>query len=235
MGFRELLTLPLVLTMLGMVPGFRSQSCPAEDGACRLPAPRQQDNAGVGGTAEVYLECTASTTHWGTWAADIPPVVTVSSGSVVRVQSYTAVNFWWLHEEAGYVVPDAMKAIHEAGCLEESPGDRFPCGRIGPHLLSGPIHVVGAEPGDVLQVDILAVEPFLDWGWNRVAKGAGSLKYIDGGWSTFGLDLEARTVLLPWGGSIPWNITGTGPFFGSMGTAPPPEMGNVSRFPNMHQ
>ncbi len=36
----------------------------------------------------------------------------------------------------------------------------------GPHLLTGPIAVDGARPGDVLQVDILEATPRLPYGSN---------------------------------------------------------------------
>uniref|UniRef100_A0A061RI18 Amidase n=1 Tax=Tetraselmis sp. GSL018 TaxID=582737 RepID=A0A061RI18_9CHLO len=168
------------------------------------------------------------TTHWGNWASDLSPIARVGSGQIVRLQAFTTANNWWVAEGAGYGVPEALKNIYSSACLGDSSGGKFPCGRIGPHLLTGPIFVDGAEVGDVLQVDILRAEPFLDWGWNRVAPDVGSIKGFEGGWDIFGLDLRRRTVELPWGGELPWNATGTGPFFGSIGTAPPPEMGNVS-------
>ena len=52
-----------------------------------------------------------------------------------------------------------MKEIYRAGCRDEKPGDKFPCGRIGPHLLTGPVAVEGAEPGDVLQVILIHNTP----------------------------------------------------------------------------
>src|SRR5215831_6558567 len=40
--------------------------------------------------------------------------------------------------------------------------------------LAGPIYVEGAEPGDVLEVEILRLEP-LDWGWAGIIPGLGLL------------------------------------------------------------
>jgi acetamidase/formamidase len=62
------------------------------------------------------------------------------------------VNGFREHKAAGVDVPAAMEAIFTAGCGVEAPGDRVPCGKIGPHLLTGPVAVAGAEVGDVLQV-----------------------------------------------------------------------------------
>jgi acetamidase/formamidase len=46
-------------------------------------------------------------------------------------------------------------------------------GRI--HALTGPIYVDGAQPGDVLQIDVLAVA-HKGWGWSSVVAGLGFLK-----------------------------------------------------------
>jgi acetamidase/formamidase len=68
------------------------------------------------------------------------------------VRSLTAVNGWKEHKAAGVDVPDVMEQIYTAGCGAEAEGDRFPCGKLGPHLLTGPIAVASAEVGDILQV-----------------------------------------------------------------------------------
>ena len=43
------------------------------------------------------------------------------------------------------------------------------------HALTGPIWIEGAEPGDVLQVDVLATR-HSGWGWSSVVEGLGLLK-----------------------------------------------------------
>src|SRR6202795_1408438 len=42
------------------------------------------------------------------------------------------------------------------------------------HALTGPIYVQGAEPGDVLQIDVLEVM-HKGWGWSSVVGGLGFL------------------------------------------------------------
>eukprot|EP00976_Prorocentrum_cordatum_P095134 1190064-Prorocentrum_minimum.AAC.3 len=177
---------------------------------------------------DLLLESSPTTTHWGEWAWNVAPAARVHSGAVVRARCYTAVNWWEKHEVAGFEVPEPMKAIHAAGCVPPFEETRFPCGKLGPHLMTGPVYVEGAEVGDVLQVDILDVEVITPWGWNMVRPGAGSLKHFEGGYHTYGLDLEQQRVNLPWGGHVPFNVTGTSPFFGQLGTAPPKELGPVS-------
>jgi acetamidase/formamidase len=62
------------------------------------------------------------------------------------------VNFWEKHEAAGFEVPEPMKTVHAAGCVPpfEDPSP-FPCGKLGPHLLTGPVFVEGAEVGEYLK------------------------------------------------------------------------------------
>jgi formamidase len=42
------------------------------------------------------------------------------------------------------------------------------------HPLTGPVYVHGAEPGDVLEIEIVAIEPS-DWGWTALFPGVGLL------------------------------------------------------------
>ena len=46
---------------------------------------------------------------------------------------------------------------------------------LGAHILTGPIAVEGAEPGDVLEIQILAIDPRQNWGYTRIRPLAGTL------------------------------------------------------------
>jgi acetamidase/formamidase len=112
-------------------------------------------------------------------------VASVRSGTTVRIYSYThyaaaagTVSVLDELESTHFAVHSPMRDIHAAHCGSEAPGDRFRCGKPGPHLLTGPVYVEEAEPGDVLMVEVLTTEPFLDWGWNRVGPGVGHLVFL---------------------------------------------------------
>ena len=79
----------------------------------------------------------------------------------------------------------------------------------------GPIHVEGAQPGDTLAVEILALEAG-DWGWCSILPELGLLPddFPEGFVRTFDLRGGSTTTLVP-GVEIP--IT---PFCGTMGTCP---------------
>jgi acetamidase/formamidase len=92
------------------------------------------------------------TVHWGYFDNSLAPVLEVRSGELVEVETLT--------HHAG----DAPDLLMDAGieAVYAAVEDRGP----GPHLLTGPISVSGARPGDVLQVDILAAEARLPYGSN---------------------------------------------------------------------
>jgi acetamidase/formamidase len=101
------------------------------------------------------LPARPDTVHWGYFDPALEPVLTIASGDIVRVEAVT--------HHAGDA-PDLMfDAAIEA--IFDRVQDRGP----GPHLLTGPIAVEGARPGDVLEVRILSAEPRLPYGSNLAA------------------------------------------------------------------
>ncbi|MGY4708804.1 acetamidase/formamidase family protein [Mycolicibacterium sp. CBM1] len=99
-----------------------------------------------------HLPATAQTVHWGFFDPRVAPALTVESGDLVAIEAIT--------HHAGDA-PDLLmdEAITR---LFSDVDDRGP----GPHILTGPIAVTGARPGDVLQVDILEATPRLPYGSN---------------------------------------------------------------------
>jgi acetamidase/formamidase len=105
----------------------------------------------------------------------------------------------------------------------QSVTDRGP----GPHILTGPIFVEGAEPGDVLEVRILRIEPTISYGYNLIG-GNGFLSdeiFVRGARI---IPLDRTRGVATFSDSIKIPIR---PFFGSMGVAPPKEAGRISSAP----
>ncbi len=46
----------------------------------------------------------------------------------------------------------------------------------GPHILTGPVHIEGAEPGDVLEVRIQKIDLAVSFAYNAFRPGAGGSK-----------------------------------------------------------
>ena len=103
------------------------------------------------------LPATPETIHWGYFSASLAPVVTVASGDIIRAEAIT--------HHAGdapeLMMDEQIKAIFEA----IPAADRNP----GVHLMTGPIYVKDARPGDVLEVRYLQMTPRLRFGSNLAA------------------------------------------------------------------
>jgi acetamidase/formamidase len=91
----------------------------------------------------MIVEASPETVHWGFFDATLPPVIEVASGAEVTICTVSGGPNVLPPE--GFNVPPELLAIHDAG-VPTVPG----------HILTGPVAVTGARPGQVLQVDILA-------------------------------------------------------------------------------
>jgi acetamidase/formamidase len=151
------------------------------------------------------------TVHWGYFDATIPPRLTVDSGDTVTVDTVSG----GLVEVADTSImrPDHREIVERLKPV------------LGPHILTGPIAVRGAEPGDTLEVRIASIELSVDWGWNviRPLKGALPEDFPAFQRRIVPIDRTTMTATLPWGPTLPLR-----PFFGILATAPRPEYGTIS-------
>jgi acetamidase/formamidase len=105
------------------------------------------------------LDATPHSVHWGYFDRDEPPALTVAGGDTVRVETVTH----HAGDAPDLLMDDGIERLF-AGI---GPDRRGP----GPHILTGPIAVEGAQPGDVLEVRILDLTPRagIDHGSNLAA------------------------------------------------------------------
>src|SRR5215468_7809290 len=106
------------------------------------------------------LEATPATVAYGYYWAEAPPVLRIASGDIIDVDTLLTNNPTGL-SRAG--VPDAKIQASLKAIVSEVTGDRK---GPGGHILTGPVYVEGAEPGDVLEVKILSIDLPLDYGYN---------------------------------------------------------------------
>lgn len=158
-----------------------------------------------------YLNPTPQTVHWGHFNASIPAVLQVESGDEVVIDTFSG----GMSEVAD---PSLFRPEHRL-IVDTVPQI------MGPHILTGPVHVKGAEPGDTLEVRILDIELTTDWGWNiiRPLKGALPEDFPNLSRRVIPIDRQSNMARLPWGIDVPLR-----PFFGIIGVAPPPAYGLVS-------
>jgi len=116
-------------------------------------------------TGKVHiLGCNEMTSTHGYWDNSTPPVLTIKSGEVVHVETGTHLMSKMV---PGATIEDWMKWYQEV--IDETPEtytypDEFTGAKKnkkggGHHHLTGPIYIEGAEPGDILQIEILDIEP----------------------------------------------------------------------------
>lgn len=159
-----------------------------------------------------HLKASPETCHWGWFDAGMAPVLTIASGDRVTVETVSGAP-----EDLpgdGYHVPPELLEIH-ARSERRMPG----------HLLTGPIAVEGAEPGDVLEIRLHDIKLRQDWGYTKVRPLAGALPedFDEPDRMTIALDAERNVGRLPWGTELPLR-----PFFGVIGVAPPAGWGAIS-------
>lgn len=160
------------------------------------------------------LDATAETVHFGFFDASLAPVFEVDSGEEFWIGTVSADP---AHEVPREWLPPVIDDIFA----------RAPRGT-GPHILTGPIAVKGARPGDALQIDILDIRMTQPYGYNIVSplKGMFGTETPTQRTTIIPLDLHANTAEVAPGIRIP-----TAPFFGQLGVAPPREWGRIDSRP----
>ena len=160
-----------------------------------------------------HLHASVETCHWGWFEAKLPPVMHIDSGDTLVVDGLSGGPE--VLPPAGFHVPPELLDVH-ARSQRSLPG----------HILTGPVFVNGAQPGDTLEVRILDMRLRQDWGYNFIRPLAGTLPAeFDGPQRNVNIPLDAKRMLgrLPWGLELPLH-----PFFGVMGVAPPARWGRIS-------
>jgi acetamidase/formamidase len=164
------------------------------------------------------LEATPSTVAYGYYWSEARPVLRIASGDVIDVDTLLTSTPDRL-EKAG-VTPDDVQASLRA--IVSTVTDRGP----GGHILTGPVFVEGASPGDALEVHVVSIDLPIAYGYNGcsgfIRENCEQGRPI----TIIPLDRQRMIGTFRPGIEIPLR-----PFFGSMGVAPPPAAGRVSSNP----
>ena len=166
------------------------------------------------------LEATPATVAYGYYWAEAAPVLRIASGDIIDVDTLLT------NTPAGLAragVPDAKIQASLKAIVSDVTGDRK---GPGGHILTGPVYVEDAEPGDVLEVKILAIDLPIDYGYNGCSGFLPDNCERDVPVKILALNRPKLTAEFEPGIVIPLH-----PFFGSMGVAPDPAAGRVSSVP----
>lgn len=173
--------------------------------------------------AETFeLKATPQTVAWGHYDASDKPVLMIKSGDTVVIHTLLTNSPAGL-EKAGVAPADIEPALRAVF-------DSVPASARGPggHILTGPIAIEGAEPGDTLEVRILKVDLAIPYAYNAFRYGAGFLT-DDFPYARMKIvPLDAKRMIGKFGPGIEVPLA---PFFGSMGVAPPPAFGRYDSAP----
>jgi acetamidase/formamidase len=167
------------------------------------------------------LEATPATVAYGWYDAAATPVLRIASGDIIDVDTLltnTPAGLTRAGVPADQIQP-SLKAITEQVPREK----RGP----GGHILTGPVFVESAEPGDALEVKVLSIDLAIPYGYNG-CRGFLPENCPPGGNNTRIIPLDKKTMTAAFAPGI---VIPLRPFFGSMGVAPPPEAGRISSNP----
>ena len=171
-------------------------------------------------TVDAHLASTPSTVVWGYIPPGRNPVLTIKSGQTVKIdtlshqgmaQGVDPVTFFGAGGiQPAQVLKDAMDVYYQVGKLRTKEG--------GAHVLTGPIHVEGAEPGDMLEVRVMHIDFRTPYGVSNSNKGSGVLPGLHAKPypKIIRFDLERKVALFAPGIEIP-----LAPFMGIMAVTPP--------------
>ncbi|MBB3451764.1 acetamidase/formamidase [Rhizobium sp. BK313] len=159
-----------------------------------------------------HLPASSANCAWGYFDPKRPPALTVDSGDTVVIDTVSGGPD--VLPKGEFFIPPELLDVHK-NSIQEMPG----------HILTGPVAIRGAKPGQVLEVRIKDVKLRQNWGYNAIRPLAGTLPYDfeTARLLNIPLDVEANVAHLPWGLKLP-----LAPFFGVMGVAPPPNWGRIS-------
>jgi len=164
------------------------------------------------------LEATPSTVAYGHYWSETKPVLTIASGDIIDVDTLLTSTPDRL-EKAGVPAADVQASLR---AIVETVKDRGP----GGHILTGPVFVTGAEPGDALEVKVLSIDLPIAYGYNGCSGFIRENCVAGRGPTIIRMDRQAMTAEF-----LPGIVIPLRPFFGSMGVAPPPAHGRVSSNP----
>lgn len=201
----------LTACTLVLVPAFRVGPTPPllAQPAAGSSAPKTHD-----------LKPTPKTVMWGYYDSASKPVLRIKSGDMVQVQTLLAGTPEILQrgllppEEVEQALRDIVNEVKDKGA--------------GGHILTGPIYIEGAEPGDTLEVRIQEIKLAIPYGYCGFGPKRGFLPEDFQRSRTRIVRFDEKRMVGHFAKGIEIPLR---PFFGCMGVAPPPSAGRVSSGP----
>ena len=179
-------------------------------------------------TPDATLRSSPETVVWGYLSADLPPALTIKSGQTVKIDTVSHQGLLSKDDPATFfgnagIPPDQV--------LQDAKDIYAKVSRVkglSAHVLTGPIYVDGAEPGDMLEVRIHKLDLRVPYGVNNSGPRTGVLGDLLSAPTPkiIKLDLARNVALFSPDIEVP-----LAPFMGIMAVAPPRDVLLVSSRP----
>ena len=175
-------------------------------------------------SSDAVLRSTPDTVVWGYLPAGRAPVLRIASGKKVKIDTVSHQGLLSgtdpakFFASAGIAEKEVLRDAMEIYAKVPHPKDA------GAHVLTGPIFVEDAEPGDMLEVKMLGFDFRVPYGVNNSNKGVGVLPDLHANPypRIIPFDLKRRVALFGSGIEVPLS-----PFMGIMAVAPPSALANT--------
>jgi acetamidase/formamidase len=178
-----------------------------------------------------YVPSKWNTVTWGVYAPDLPPLVRVKSGDVVKIDTANPHGSNRQNPKKFFIdngIPLDLPVVQDI--IEVQEKTEFDPSGLRGALLTGPVYVEGAEPGDSIEVRVHDIRFRAPYGVNSTTPGSGHplADVVPRPWvQKFDLDLEKNVAVFR-KGEIELPLA---PFMGQMGTAPPAAAGRFGASP----
>jgi acetamidase/formamidase len=161
------------------------------------------------------IKATPTTTFYRFLDAATPPVLTINSGDIVRLETATGTPGYF--ERLGVPKDKIPAELYETfkGVDDNARRD---------HTLTGPIYVTGAEPGDSIEIRLRAIDLRLPIGGQGIGGNAALAGEFAPRDKIIFLDLKNKTAEYAPGVVVPLGK----PFWGSIAVVPPPSVGRIT-------
>jgi len=171
--------------------------------------------------ADYQLKATPDNVVWGYYWSQAKPALRIKSGDTVEMQTLTTASPTSLANNGvkSEDIEQELKTIYDQ-VKDKGPGG---------HILTGPVYIEGAEPGDVLEVRIQKIRLAVPYASNGFSPQRGVLPSTDfdrGRTKIIPLDMKRNVAKFADNIEIPLH-----PFFGSLGVAPDESKGRINSGP----
>ena len=177
---------------------------------------------------DATLRSTPETVIWGYFSADLPPALTIKSGQTVKIDTVSHQGLMSKDDPTTFF---GSAGIPPDQVLQDAKDIYAKVSRVkglSAHVLTGPIYVEGAEPGDMLEVRIHKFDLRVPYGVNNSGPRTGVLGDLLSAPTPkiIKLDLARNVALFSPDIEVP-----LAPFMGIMAVAPPRDVLLVSSRP----